>query len=56
MELLKFHRHIRNLYGEDLDPARTTEIQGITTIVFECFPLLHREFRARIASIGDLLP
>ncbi len=55
MELLKFRHRIRNLYGEDLDPAKTAVVQGIATTLLERFPELHGKFRAGLMAIGEKL-
>lgn len=54
-ELVKFRHRLRNLYGEDLDPAKTRDIQAIVTDFFEAFPAIHRRFVERLREIGDAL-
>jgi len=55
-ELLKFRHRLRNLYGEDLDEDKTTEIQTISENFFlKVFPAVHSEFRSKILAIAEAL-
>ena len=54
-ELVKFRHRLRNLYGEDLDPVKTRDIQAIVTDFFEAFPTIHRRFVERLREIADAL-
>jgi hypothetical protein len=54
-QILRFRHRLRHLYGEDLDPARTREIQEVVESFFQTFPALHRRFIARLRSIADAL-
>ena len=56
MELLKFRHRVRNLYGEDLDPARTEAIQRIATDFYPSFVAAHLQFVAKLEAIGQALP
>ncbi len=51
-ELLKFRHRLRNLYGEDLDERKTTEMQRITEQFFKAFPAIHSEFSSKILAIA----
>ena len=46
---------IQTLYGEDLDPAKTRDIQEVVESFFQTFPALHQRFIARLRSIADAL-
>ncbi len=52
LELLKFRHRIRNLYGEDLDPGKTAEIQTIADRFYSSFPAIHSNFREKIIAIA----
>jgi hypothetical protein len=54
-EILRFRHRLRHLYGEDLDPKKTAEIQRIVQTFFAEFPELHRRFLERLRSIADAL-
>ncbi|MFP4377074.1 MAG: hypothetical protein ACLFP4_08525 [Spirochaetales bacterium] len=54
-EILRFRHRLRHLYGEDLDPKKTSEIQQIVQEFFAEFPSLHRHFLERLRSIADAL-
>ncbi len=54
-EILRFRHRLRNLYGEDLDPHKTREVQKTVLEFFTRFPDIHRSFRARLQSIADAL-
>jgi hypothetical protein len=55
LELLKFRHRFRNLYGEDLDPAKTAEIQGIAEEFFPLFARLHADFIAKLRVLAQAL-
>jgi hypothetical protein len=55
LELLKFRDRIRNLYGEDIDPGKTREIQGIAGSFFADFPAIHETFATRLRKIAEAL-
>ncbi|MEI6873640.1 MAG: hypothetical protein WCL50_00760 [Spirochaetota bacterium] len=52
-ELLKFRHRIRNLYGEDLDPAKTEIVQKSASALFDRFAAIHRDFRERLSAIAE---
>ncbi|NBF39606.1 MAG: hypothetical protein GVY14_04265 [Spirochaetes bacterium] len=54
-QILRFRHRLRHLYGEDLDPAKTREIQKVVESFFQTFPALHQRFIARLRSIADAL-
>jgi hypothetical protein len=54
-QILRFRHRLRHLYGEDLDPAKTREIQEVVESFFQTFPALHQRFSARLRSIADAL-
>lgn len=54
-ELVKFRHRLRNLYGEDLDPEKTKDVQAMVTDFFEAFPAIHRRFVGRLREIADAL-
>lgn len=55
MELLRFRHRLRNLYGEDLDPGKTAEIQSIANRFYSSFPAIHADFRHKLLAIADKL-
>ncbi|GAB1482759.1 hypothetical protein MASR2M78_15750 [Treponema sp.] len=55
LELLKFRHRVRNLYGEDLDPKKTENIQDIAYNFFSAFPQMHQVFRSKILAIAEAL-
>jgi hypothetical protein len=54
-QILRFRHRLRHLYGEDLDPAKTRDIQEVVESFFSTFPALHQRFVARLRSIADAL-
>jgi hypothetical protein len=54
-EMLRFRHRLRHLYGEDLDPAKTTAVQTTVQAFFERFPSLHTAFTGKLRSIADAL-
>lgn len=55
MELLKFRHRFRNLYGEDLDPVKTADIQKIAEKVLEDFPRAHETFVGKLRAIAEAI-
>ncbi len=53
--ILRFRHRLRNLYGEDLDPYKTREVQSVVSSFFGRFPAIHTEFRNKARSIADVL-
>lgn len=53
--LLKFRHRMRNLYGEDLDPAKTLEVQAAAERFFGNFPALHAGYRAKLLAVAGAL-
>jgi hypothetical protein len=51
-EILRFRHRLRNLYGEDLDPHKTRDVQQTVAAFFGRFPDLHAEFRRKLESIA----
>ena len=54
-EILRFRHRIRNLYGEDLDPKKTTDVQKVVEEFFSEFPGIHERFIEKLRSIADAL-
>ena len=54
-EILRFRHRIRNLYGEDLDPKKTTDVQKVVEEFFSEFPGIHERFIDKLRSIADAL-
>jgi len=44
---------MRNLYGEDLDPVKTSEVQAIALRFFGGFATLHRDFKEKLLAIAE---
>lgn len=55
MDILKFRHRFRNLYGEDLDPMKTTEIQKQASRFISDFSSLHGIFRENLVAIAEAL-
>jgi hypothetical protein len=55
MQVLKFRHRIRNMYGEDLDPRKTSDIQAVTEALIARFPEIHRMFLDRLRAISEAL-
>ena len=55
LELLRFRHKFRNLYGEDLKPDKTTEVQGQLVEVLNVFSELHRDYCQKLKRIAELL-
>jgi hypothetical protein len=55
VEIMKFRHRMRNLYGEDLDPGKTGEIQIMADRFFSGFPQIHRDFRERLLAIAGAI-
>lgn len=43
---------IQTLYGEDLDPTKTSEVQAVVGSIFAQFPERHERFVAQLRSIA----
>ena len=56
VELMRFRHRFRNLYGEDLDPVKTSEVQKRTLTLIATFPNIHRSFRDKLSAIAEGLP
>ncbi|MFO8043467.1 MAG: hypothetical protein R6U25_09720 [Alkalispirochaeta sp.] len=54
-EIVRFRHRVRNLYGEDLDPEKTTHVQHNVETFFSAFPQIHRDFIAKLRGIADAL-
>lgn len=55
VEIMKFRHRMRNLYGEDLDPGKTGDIQVLASRFFDAFPEMHRNFRDRLLAVAEAL-
>jgi hypothetical protein len=55
MDLLRFRHKFRNLYGEDLDPERTKDVQRNLEEVLSVFPGLHREYCHKLKQIAEMV-
>jgi hypothetical protein len=53
--LLQFRHMFRNLYGEDLHPDKTAEVQRTLIEVLHVFPDLHRDFCRKLSRIAEKL-
>ena len=56
VELMRFRHRFRNLYGEDLDPEKTAEVQKRARSLIEKFPAIHERFRKKVSAIAEALP
>jgi hypothetical protein len=56
MELLKFRHRFRNLYGEELDSQKTSEIQAAADEFGAAFEIEHLAFVEKLKSIGRNMP
>ena len=56
LELVKLRHRFCNLYREDLDPVRTTEVQRKARALLGGFPSIHHAFHEKIRAIGERLP
>ena len=54
-EIVRFRHRLRNLYGEDLDPHKTKEVQEIVAQFFGEFPAIHGRFVGKLREIADAL-
>ena len=52
LELLKFRHRFRNLYGEDLDPRKTAEIQKTAFEFVYVFSKMHADFIEKLRAIA----
>lgn len=55
LEILRFRHKFRNLYGEDLKPGKTMEVQETLESVFAVFPGVHTQYRDRLTAIAEKL-
>ena len=53
LELLRFRHKFRNLYGEDLKPEKTEEIQKTMTRILIILPSVHVNFRNKLSEIAE---
>ncbi len=53
VELMRFRHRFRNLYGEDLDPARTTAVQETASRILIRFPSIHDAFAQKVRLIAE---
>ncbi|MDA3949457.1 MAG: hypothetical protein PF508_09530 [Spirochaeta sp.] len=54
-EIVRFRHRLRNLYGEDLDPHKTSDVQRTVTDFFAEFPDIHATFIGKLRSIANAL-
>jgi hypothetical protein len=54
-EIVRFRHRLRNLYGEDLNPRKTAEIQKTVEAFFDEFPGLHARFIETLKGVADAL-
>lgn len=54
-EIVRFRHRLRNLYGEDLNPRKTAEIQKTVEGFFREFRVLHARFIEALIGIADAL-
>lgn len=52
VELMRFRHRFRNLYGEDLDPEKTSAVQKRAHALLDAFPTIHEGFRAKVSAIS----
>jgi hypothetical protein len=55
LDLLRFRHRFRNLYGEDLDPKKTAEVQKIAFDFIKDFSKMHADFREKLRAIAGEL-
>ncbi len=53
LELFKFRHRFSNMYGEDLDPDKTSKIQKIAGDLAVVFAKDHAEFLQKLRAIAD---
>lgn len=53
LELLRFRRRIRNLYGEDLDPRTTSDVQAAAEEFARRFPAAHAVFIGKLRTLAE---
>ncbi|MCX7029585.1 MAG: hypothetical protein NTU62_05630 [Spirochaetes bacterium] len=53
LELLSFRRRIRNLYGEDLDPRTTSDVQAAAEEFARRFPAAHAVFIGKLRTLAE---
>lgn len=52
LELLKFRHRFRNLYGEELDPGKTADVQAMAVELTELFAEDHQILIGKLRSIA----
>lgn len=55
LELLKFRHRFRNLYGEDLDPQKTTQVHQAANDFANSFSDSHADFVVKLRAIAEEL-
>ena len=55
LNLLRFRHKFRNLYGEDLKPDKTADVQKQLVEVLNIFPSLHRDYSQKLNKIAERL-
>jgi hypothetical protein len=55
LELLKFRHRFRNMYGEDLDPDKTSEVQMTASDFAVSFAKDHADFLQKLRAIAEEL-
>jgi len=53
LDLLKFRHRVRNLYGEDLDPRKTSDVQESAREFSRRFEAQHAEFLAKLRALAE---
>jgi hypothetical protein len=53
LELLKFRHRFRNMYGEDLDPDKTSDVQMIANDFAVSFAKDHADFLHKLRAIAE---
>ncbi len=53
LELMRFRHRFRNLYGEDLDPDKTSEVQKTARGFLDRFPEIHRAFAEKLRGVSE---
>ncbi|MEX2442206.1 MAG: hypothetical protein WD492_01275 [Alkalispirochaeta sp.] len=54
-EIVRFRHRLRNLYGEDLDPRKTRDVQRVVAQFFGEFPAIHATFTDKLREIAGAL-
>jgi hypothetical protein len=55
LEIMKFRHRFRNLYGEELDPGKTAEIQKVYSNLGPAFRAAHGTFVSEVRAIAESL-